>query len=58
MGALPEWYPLIRAARYLGVAPWVLLEQQSTWLEWALIAESAENEAQAMVAKQARGKQK
>jgi hypothetical protein len=54
MGAMPEWYPLIRAARYLGVAPWKLLEQQSTWLEWALIAESAENEAQAMIAKQGR----
>lgn len=54
MGAMPEWYPLIRAARFLGVAPWVLLEQQSTWLEWALIAGSAENEAHAMIAKQGR----
>ena len=51
---MPEWYPLIRAARCLGVAPWELLEQRSTWLEWALIAESAENEAQAMIAKQGR----
>lgn len=51
MGALPEWYALMRAARYLGVAPWVLLEQPSTWMEWALTAESAENEAQDIIAK-------
>ena len=54
MGTMPEWYPLIRAARYLGVAPWKLLEQQSAWVDFALIAESAENEAQAMIAKQGR----
>lgn len=52
MGRMPEWYPLVRAARYLGVAPWELLEQPSAWMDFALIAESAENEAQAMVAKQ------
>lgn len=52
MGALPDWYPLIRAARYLGVAPWELLDQSSLWLRWALTAETAENEAQAELAKQ------
>ena len=53
---MPEWYPLIRAARYLGVAPWELLEQQSAWMEYALMAESAEREAEAMVARQSREK--
>ena len=46
MGARPEWYPLIRAARYLGVPPWVLAEQSYVWQEWALAAEGAEIEAQ------------
>jgi uncharacterized protein Usg len=45
-GACPEWYPLIRAARYLGVPPWELAEQSYVWQEWALAAESAEIEAQ------------
>lgn len=51
MGTLPEWYALVRAARYLGVAPWELLEQPVAWMEWALTAESAENEAQDIIAK-------
>ena len=45
MGACPDWYPLIRAARYLGVAPWELLNQPRVWTEWALTAEAAENAA-------------
>jgi len=45
MGACPEWYPLLRAARYLGVAPWDLAEQSLAWQEWALTAEAAEHEA-------------
>lgn len=35
---MPEWYPLIKAARYLGVAPWELLEQPAIWVDWALLA--------------------
>ena len=42
MGAMPEWYPLARAARYWGVAPWDLAEQPQIWQERALIAENAE----------------
>lgn len=42
-GFLPEWYPLLRAARYLGVAPWVLAAQPAVWVSWALAAEGAEN---------------
>lgn len=47
MGAVPDWYLVIRAARYLGVAPWEMLEQPSLWLGWALASERAENEAAA-----------
>ena len=56
MGALPDWYPLLRAARYLQVAPWELAARPIVWVDWALMAESAENEAQAIMAKQARSK--
>lgn len=51
MGTCPEWYPLLKAARYLGVAPWELLEQPRMWFEWALTAQAAENEAQTMLLK-------
>lgn len=46
MGSMPDWYPLLRAARYLGVAPWDLYEQPAQWMHWALDAEAAENEAE------------
>jgi hypothetical protein len=36
---------LIRAARYLGVAPWELAEKSVFWMDAALICESAEIEA-------------
>lgn len=42
MGSIPDWYPLVSAARWMGVAPWDLLRQPATWMEWALQAESAE----------------
>lgn len=45
MGYLPEWYVVIRAARYLGVAPWGLMKQPAAWLHWALAAENAEMRA-------------
>lgn len=44
-GPLPDWYVLIRAARYLGVTPWELDAQPTIWREWALAAEGAEDEA-------------
>jgi len=56
MGVLPEWYVLLRAARYLGVAPWDLLEQPLAWREWALAAEGAENAAHEAAAKRSRSK--
>lgn len=51
MGSIPDWYIAIRAARYLGVPPWELIEQPTYWMEWALFAESAENEAEGIRAK-------
>ena len=47
MGSCPDWYVLVRAARYLGVPPWILMDQSKIWLEWALAAETAELGAQA-----------
>lgn len=46
MGECPEWYALIQAAKYLGVPPWELMEQSVWWQDKALIAMTAENEAQ------------
>jgi hypothetical protein len=39
---VPDWYPLIRAAKYLGVAPWDLAERPAHWMHLALAAEGAE----------------
>lgn len=46
MGELPDWYPLLRAAKYLRVAPWELLDQAAVWQHWALLAERVESEVQ------------
>lgn len=46
MGDIPPWYGLVRAARYLGVAPWDLAAQDDMWEDMALLAESAEIEGQ------------
>ena len=45
MGEVPEWYLVIRAARYLGVAPWDLIDQPQAWQQMALEAENAETDA-------------
>jgi hypothetical protein len=42
MGECPLEYRLIRAARYLGVAPWDLAKRPTYWQEWALICEKAD----------------
>jgi hypothetical protein len=39
---MPEWYPLLRAARYLGVPPWELAKRPMGWTQMALTAEKAE----------------
>lgn len=42
---MPEEYQLIRAARYLGVAPWELAKRPICWMHWALTYEFAEDRA-------------
>jgi hypothetical protein len=46
MGDAPAWYPVLRAARYLGIHPDDLLERSPLWYYRALAAEWAENAAQ------------
>lgn len=45
MGAVPDWYGLLKSAQYLKVAPWDLLDQPIIWREWAAMAQNAEAEA-------------
>lgn len=45
MGICPDWYELIQAAKYLGVAPWDLLKQSEFWKQKALTGLTAENNA-------------
>ncbi len=46
----PEWVQIISTAKYLGVAPWDLLERvergESVWLRWGDIHADATNRAQ------------
>ena len=42
----PDWYMLMQAAKYLNVAPWVLMEQSIYWRDKALKAMTAEYQAQ------------
>lgn len=53
MGAVPESYGYVRAAKYLGVAPWVLLERDDGryWTAVAIAFENAESQAQADLSK-------
>jgi hypothetical protein len=43
---MADWFLLIRASRYLGVAAWDLLEKSAMWTELALAAQRAETNAQ------------
>lgn len=49
----PAWYPNLRAARYLGVAPWELEQMPVVWRYRALAAQDAENMAENERMKQA-----
>ncbi len=51
---MPEWYSLIRAARYLHVPPWELAQQHAAWMNMALLAQAAEDEAEAELSKSKR----
>lgn len=46
VGALPDWYVVVRAAKYLGVPPWELAEKPTYWLEWALTAMGIDGESE------------
>lgn len=46
MGAIPDEYALIRAAKYLGVAPWELMRQPYFWQQKAILYEKVENAVQ------------
>lgn len=50
-GELPETYLLVRAAKYLGVAPWELLEQPEYWLYFALEYQSVDDEVASILRK-------
>lgn len=46
MGSCPDWYTVVQAAKYLGVAPWDLMRQPIYWTEWAIHSNHAEATAQ------------
>ena len=48
VGEVPDWYPLIQAARYLQVPPWELAKQTSLWKYVAIAAMNAEAHAAEM----------
>ncbi len=50
VGACPEDYNLFKAAQYLGVAPWELMEQSVWWQERAIMFMNAEAEAAKILA--------
>jgi hypothetical protein len=53
VGEIPHWYALIQAAKYYGVAPWVLAEQGIWWQDMALICMDAEARAREFYQRQA-----
>ena len=49
MGKCPEDYILVKAAQWLGVAPWDLMEQSIWWQERIIMFMNAEAEAQKII---------
>lgn len=45
IGEVPAWYTLVKAARYLGVAPWDLARKPLWWTHVALASQGAEAHA-------------
>lgn len=43
---MPNWYRLIQAAKYLGVAPWDLAQRPVWWMNIAVAAQNAEHAAE------------
>lgn len=54
MGSVPPWYPIVAAARYLGVSPWELENASLLWMHRAIAAQNAEAHAEEMHAKHAK----
>ena len=54
-GSCPDWYVVLRAARYFGCPPWELLARvddgEDFWLDIASISSNAEAEAAAVLQK-------
>jgi hypothetical protein len=42
---MPDWYPLMKAAEWMKVAPWELLARPMIWTVWAQEAQAAEAHA-------------
>lgn len=42
LGEIPDWYPLLMAARYLRVPPWELARRSVWWRDIALLAQEVE----------------
>jgi hypothetical protein len=42
---MPDWYPLIRTARYYNVPPWELLDAPEIWYHLGRAAQNAEHGA-------------
>lgn len=51
MGAVPDWYPVMAAARYLKVPVWDLMAAPIEWVYRANAAMKAEAHAQEMAQK-------
>ena len=51
---MTDWYVLIRAARYLQVAPWDLLQQPVYWQHKAIESEAIDAEVEDARAREAR----
>ncbi len=56
MGTIPDDYALVQAARYLGVAPWDLIEQSTWWIDRALMFMTEEHEAKQSIDQHNRNK--
>lgn len=54
----PEWYALVQAAKWLGVAPWELLDKPIHWLHWGLAGRKAEAGAERTLNERAKNKAK
>jgi hypothetical protein len=56
---VPDWFPLLRVARYYGVAPWVMAGVPESadaycWLAWGAVAMEIDQYAQTVAERNAR----